>query len=524
MAGHDFPQVECSQTVGFLVAIIYFIGQIQTAGRQPSPVNCFHWPDPAILIHFPGMRTEAIHRIHLVGICGTGMASLAAMLQNSGYEVAGSDEGIYPPMSDFLAENRIPVYQGYSAGNLEPTPDLVVVGNALSRGNPEIEHVLDHRIPFLSFPETLKTFFLRDKKPVVVTGTHGKTTTTSMICWGMHAAGLRPNFLIGGIAENFRSSYGMEGGAHFVVEGDEYDSAFFDKGPKFLHYLPYLAVIGNVEFDHADIYADLAAIKLQFRRLVNLIPRSGYLAIGADSPGAVEVGANSLCRRETFGIQTECDWTARRIEFVDDRLCFDILYLKRPFGRVRLSVYGNYNVRNALATVATLNHIGVSEKEIREGLETFSGVRRRLQLRCEIDGIRIYEDFAHHPTAVRETLQSLREMFRPERLWAIYEPRSATSRRSIFQQEMAEALGLADCIAIPALFKPEKVPENERLSEIRLVEDLRGMGRAAWNLGTVDGIIEKVCQEARSGDLIVILSNGGFGGIYERLPAALEKR
>jgi UDP-N-acetylmuramate: L-alanyl-gamma-D-glutamyl-meso-diaminopimelate ligase len=470
------------------------------------------------------MRTDAIHKIHLIGICGTGMASIAAMLQTSGFEVTGSDEGIYPPMSDFLAEKRIPVYQGYAAKNLQPAPDLVVVGNALSRGNPEIEHVLDCRIPFLSFPETLKTLFLRDKTPIVVTGTHGKTTTTSMISWGLHAAGLRPNFLIGGIAENFRSSYGMEGGAHFVVEGDEYDSAFFDKGPKFLHYLPYTAVIGNVEFDHADIYPDLDAIKLQFRRLVNLIPRSGYLAVGADSPAALEVSANSLCRKETFGTHAENDWSARRIEFEDGRLCFDVVYRKKLFGRMRLGVLGSYNVRNALATIATLNHLGVSEETIREGLETFSGVRRRLQLRSEIDGIRIYEDFAHHPTAVRETLQTLRDTFSPKRIWAIYEPRSATSRRNVFQREMAEALGLADCVAIPDLFKPEKVPEKERLNEAQLVEDLRRMGCAAWNLRNVGGIIQKVCEEGRSGDLIVILSNGGFGGIYEKLPAALEKR
>jgi len=470
------------------------------------------------------MRTDAIHKIHLIGICGTGMASLAAMLQTSGFEVTGSDEGIYPPMSDFLAEKRIPVYQGYSAKNLQPAPDLVVVGNALSRGNPEIEHVLDCRIPFLSFPETLKTFFLRDKTPIVVTGTHGKTTTTSMISWGLHAAGLRPNFLIGGIAENFRSSYGMEGGTHFVVEGDEYDSAFFDKGPKFLHYLPYLAIIGNVEFDHADIYANLDAIKLQFQRLVNLMPRSGYLAIGADSPAALEVGANGLCRKETFGTHAESDWSAHRIAREDHRLCFDVLYRKKLFGRMRLGILGNYNVRNALATIATLNHLGVSEEKIREGLETFSGVRRRLQLRSEIDGIRIYEDFAHHPTAVRETLQTLRDTFCPKRIWAIYEPRSATSRRNVFQREIAEALGLADCVAIPDLFKPEKVPEKERLNEAQLVADLRRMGCAAWNLGNVDGIIQKVCGEARSGDLIVILSNGGFGGIYDKLPAALEKR
>jgi UDP-N-acetylmuramate: L-alanyl-gamma-D-glutamyl-meso-diaminopimelate ligase len=422
------------------------------------------------------------------------------------------------------ARKQIPIFQGYDAKNLEPAPDLVVVGNALSRGNPEIEHMLDHRIPFLSFPETLKNFFLRKNIPIVVTGTHGKTTTTSMIAWGMHSAGLQPNFLIGGIAENFQSSYGLEGGPHYVIEGDEYDSAFFDKGPKFLHYLPFLAVIGNVEFDHADIYADLDAIKLQFQRFVNLIPQRGFLAIGADSPSALEVSRNSLCRKETFGLDPDADWSACRIELKDDRLCFDVLYRKKLFRRLRLSVYGNYNIRNTLAAVAILNQLDVSEDDIREGLESFAGVRRRLQLRCRIQGIRIFEDFAHHPTAVRETLQTIRNSFHPERVWAIYEPRSATSRRNIFQREIAEALGLADCVALPDLFKPEKIPANERLDETQLVEDLRRMGRAAWNLGSVEGIIRKVCEEARSGDIIVILSNGGFGGIYEKLPAALEKR
>ncbi len=469
------------------------------------------------------MHIDAIHKIHLIGICGTGMASLAAMLRKSGYSISGSDEGIYPPMSDFLAERRIPIFQGYDAGNLQPAPDLVVVGNALSRGNPEIEYALDHRIPFLSFPETLKSYFLRKNVPIVVTGTHGKTTTTSMIAWGMHSAGLKPNFLIGGIAENFQSSYGLEGGPHYVIEGDEYDSAFFDKGPKFLHYLPFFAVIGNVEFDHADIYPDLNAIKLQFRRFVNLIPQRGFLAVGADSPAAREVSRDNLCSKETFGMDEDCDWSARRIEMKGDRFCFDVMYRKKMFRRLQLKVYGSYNIRNALAAVAILNRLDVSEDDIREGLESFSGVRRRLQLLSEIRGIRIYEDFAHHPTAVRETLQTLRDMFNPGRLWAVYEPRSATSRRNVFQREIAEALGLADCIALPSLFKPEKVPENERLDEARLVEDLRRMGRAAWNLGNVEGIIQKVCEEARTGDLIVILSNGGFGGIYEKLPAALGK-
>jgi UDP-N-acetylmuramate: L-alanyl-gamma-D-glutamyl-meso-diaminopimelate ligase len=467
---------------------------------------------------------DKIHRIHFVGICGTGMASLAAMLKDKGYEVSGSDEGIYPPMSDFLIQKQIRVAQGYDLKNLQPAPDLVVVGNALSRGNPEVEHGLNSRLPFFSFPETLKNFFLREKTPIVVTGTHGKTTTTSMIAWGLHSSGLQPNFLIGGIAENFQSSYGMEGGQHFVVEGDEYDSAFFDKGPKFLHYLPYLAVIGNVEFDHADIYPDLNAIKLQFRRFVNLIPQHGYLAVGADSPAAMEVTQNSLCRKETFGTTADSDWSARNIGMKGDRFCFDVLFRKKLFRRMRLKVYGNYNIRNALATIAILNHSGVSEDDIREGLESFSGVRRRLQPISQINGIRIYEDFAHHPTAVKETLQTVKDAFHPDRIWAIYEPRSATSRRNIFQREIAEALSVADLIALPELFKPEKVPGSERLDENQLVEDLRHMGRAAWNLGTVEDIIRKVCEESRSGDLIVIMSNGGFGGIYEKLPAALENK
>lgn len=470
------------------------------------------------------MHKDKIRCIHLIGICGTGMASLAALLKDSGYEVSGSDEGIYPPMSDFLAEKRIRVAQGYSHNNLKPAPDLIIVGNALSRGNTEIEHMLNFRLPFLSFPEALKTFFLLEKIPVVVTGTHGKTTTTSMISWGFHSAGLKPNFLIGGIAENFQSSYGIEGGRHFIVEGDEYDSAFFDKGPKFLHYLPYAAVIGNVEFDHADIYADLNAVKLQFQRFVNLIPQQGFLAIGADSPAAIEVSRNSLCRKETFGIDADSDWSARDIEFMGDRCGFDVMYRKKNFRRVRMSIYGKYNVRNALATAAILNHSEVSADDILNGLESFSGVRRRMQLRSEVHGIRIYEDFAHHPTAVREALQAVRDALRPKRIWAIYEPRSATSRRNIFQREIAEALSLADLVALPELFRPERVPENERLDENQLVEDLRRSGRAAWNLGTVDGIVQKVCEEACAGDLIVILSNGGFGGIYDKLPAALSKR
>jgi UDP-N-acetylmuramate: L-alanyl-gamma-D-glutamyl-meso-diaminopimelate ligase len=467
---------------------------------------------------------DKVRRIHFIGIGGTGMASLASMFKDRGYEVTGSDHGVYPPMSDFLGQKGLRVFQGFSTDNLQPEPDLVVVGNALSRGNPEVEYVLNFKLPHTSFPEALKEFFLRDKTSVVITGTHGKTTTTAMIAWGLRSAGYKPSFLIGGIAENFNSSYGLDEGRVFVVEGDEYDSAFFDKGPKFLHYLPDVAVVGNVEFDHADIYPDLDSIRLQFSRFVNLIPERGYLAIGADSPAALEVCQKALCQYETFGLGPENDWGARDIRTENGRVGFDVLYKKKLFRRLRMNLIGVFNIRNMLAATAVLYRLGVAEDDIRDGMEAFKGVRRRLQFRAEIDGIRIYEDFAHHPSAVEATLRAIRESYQPRRLWAIYEPRSATSRRNVFQKEIAEALGLADCVAVSNLYRPEKVVEAERLDLPRVIEDLRKKGRLAWNLEGVEDIIHKVCEQASSGDLIVILSNGGFGGIYERLPAALQNR
>jgi UDP-N-acetylmuramate: L-alanyl-gamma-D-glutamyl-meso-diaminopimelate ligase len=467
---------------------------------------------------------DTIKHIHFIGICGTGMATLAAMLKEQGYQVSGSDDGIYPPMSDFLAQKQIPVAQGFDLGHLKPEPDLVIVGNALSRRNPEIEYVLNFKIPYTSLPEAIREFFIRDKTSVVVAGTHGKTTTTSMIAWALHSAGHRPNFLIGGIAQNFQSSYGLEGGKPFVIEGDEYDSAFFDKAPKFLHYLPDLAVVANVEFDHADIYPDMDSIRLQFSRLVNLIPERGYLAVGADSPLALEVCANAYCIKETFGLNPESDWSARNWQLENSRLSFDVMYQKKLLRRMNLGMIGTFNIRNALAATAILYQMGLAEDEIREALESFQGVRRRLEFRAEVGQIRIYEDFAHHPTAVRETLEAMRHSFNPERLWAIYEPRSATSRRKVFQREITEALSLADCVAIPGLFKAEKVAAAERLDPQQVIDDLRRLGRLAWHLENVEGIMETVCREARSGDWIVIMSNGGFGGIYQRLPDALAKR
>jgi UDP-N-acetylmuramate: L-alanyl-gamma-D-glutamyl-meso-diaminopimelate ligase len=470
------------------------------------------------------LTIKDIRRIHFIGICGTGMATLAAMMKDSGLEVSGADDSAYPPMSDFLSQKGIRICKGFSADNLRPGPDLVVVGNALSRGNPEIEYILNFKIPYTSLPEALKEFFLRGKSSIVITGTHGKTTTTSMISWVLHAAGLSPSLFVGGISENFQSSYLLGGGKHFVIEGDEYDSAFFDKGPKFMHYLPEAAIVGNVEFDHADIYPDLDSIRLQFQRFVNLIPERGFLAVGADSPVALEVTRKAFCRTETFGMSDNNDWSVANPGLENGRFCFDVKYQRKLFRRLSLSLHGNFNARNALAATAVLHRLGVPEDDIREGMAGFRGVRRRLQCLAEVDGIRVFEDFAHHPTAVRETLQTVREVYRPRKLWAIYEPRSATSRRNVFQKEIAAALALADCIALPALYRPEKVPEGERLDIARLVNDLKAMGRAAWNLDTVGGIIQKVCADSGSGDLILIMSNGGFGGIFEKLPAALKER
>jgi UDP-N-acetylmuramate: L-alanyl-gamma-D-glutamyl-meso-diaminopimelate ligase len=291
-----------------------------------------------------------------------------------------------------------------------------------------------------------------------------------------------------------------------------------------MHYMPHVAIVGNVEYDHADIYPDLDSIRLQFRRFVNLIPERGFLAVGAESPAAVDVCSKAFCRMETFGIDERFDWSARNPSVEGDRLSVDVLYHQKLFRRLRMGICGTFNIRNTLAATAVLHHLGVAEDDIRDGMESFRGVRRRLQFRTEVRGIRIFEDFAHHPTAVHETLSAVRSTFAPARLWALYEPRSATSRRNVFQKEIADALSAADLIVLPALFRPEKVPEGQRLNIPEVVADLRHAGRAAWNVETVEGIIQKVCEEARSGDLIVILSNGGFGGIYEKLPEALSKR
>jgi UDP-N-acetylmuramate: L-alanyl-gamma-D-glutamyl-meso-diaminopimelate ligase len=461
-----------------------------------------------------------VTRVHLIGICGTAMATLAAMLKKRGFDVRGSDQDVYPPMSDFLAGLGIAIHQGYSPEHITPDLDLVVIGNAISRGNPELEEVLDRKIRYCSLPEALRDHFLWRARSVVVAGTHGKTTTTALAGWVLTDGGLDPSVLIGGIAENFDSSFRLGGGREFVIEGDEYDSAYFDKTAKFLKYLPDIAVVNNIEFDHADIYANLDEIRLAFRRFVNLIPRKGLLLLGADDPEARGLAAAARCKVETFGLSDGSDWQAHEVRTLQDRTTFSVRRRATSFGGFEVPLLGAHNVRNSLAAIAVGAACGLAGPTMAAGLAKFKGIKRRLQLRGEADGVSVYDDFAHHPTAIAETLAGLRSAFPKRRIWAIFEPRSATSCRRIFQQDFARAFQAADEVVIAAVFR-SSLPETERLSADELVADLRAAGQHARYIPSVDDIVATVAKERRSGDLVVVMSNGGFGGIHEKLIAAL---
>ncbi|MGA8622475.1 MAG: UDP-N-acetylmuramate:L-alanyl-gamma-D-glutamyl-meso-diaminopimelate ligase [Candidatus Sulfotelmatobacter sp.] len=467
--------------------------------------------------------------IHLIGICGTAMASLAGMLKQRGFRVTGSDAAAYPPMSVFLAELGIPVAEPFDARNLEPHPDLVVVGNAISRGNVELEQLLDHRIPFCSLPQLLHDEFLRGKEVLVVAGTHGKTTTTSMLAWIFHTAGMQPSFLIGGIAENFGSSFHLGQGKHFILEGDEYDTAFFDKGPKFLHYFPDAAILTSVEFDHADIYKDLDAVETAFKRLVNLIPRRGRI-IAFD--GAVESASESaslqrclqkaFCPVERYGASAHADWRITNANFEEERTTWSVSHNSRRWAELQFPLAGEYNVWNATAAAAMAANYGISKEEIAAALKTFKSVKRRLEVKAQVNGITIIDDFAHHPTAIAGTLKALRARYPGSRLWAILEPRSNTLRRRVLQRDLAQSLAIADEVVVAAVFRSDAVPVNERLELPELAADIQKHGRPVRLLDDADAIVWTVAPEMSSGDVVVILSNGGFGGIYEKLPARLK--
>jgi UDP-N-acetylmuramate: L-alanyl-gamma-D-glutamyl-meso-diaminopimelate ligase len=460
--------------------------------------------------------------IHLIGICGTAMASLAGMLRERGFRVTGSDAASYPPMSTFLETMGIPVAQPFAELNLDPKPDLVVVGNALSRGNVELERVLDQRIPFCSLPQILHDEFLLGKDVLVVAGTHGKTTTTSMLAWIFETAGLQPSFLIGGIAENFGRSFGLGEGKHFILEGDEYDTAFFDKGPKFMHYFPDSVILTSVEFDHADIYKDLDAVETAFKRLVNLVPRRGSI-VGFDSGESINrCLQKAFCPVERYGASDRADWKITNLKLSADRTSWSVLRDGKPWADFDFPLGGEYNVWNATAAAALAANYEIPKDVIAQALNTFRSVKRRLEVKAEINGITIIDDFAHHPTAIEQTIHALRARYPESRLWVVLEPRSNTMRRNVLQDALASSLALADQVVIAAVFKSEAIPEAERLDLNRVIGEIRKRGKPARILNDADAIVNAIAPELQERDVVAILSNGGFGGIYEKLPQRLR--
>jgi UDP-N-acetylmuramate: L-alanyl-gamma-D-glutamyl-meso-diaminopimelate ligase len=471
------------------------------------------------------MKIEAKH-IHLIGICGTAMASLAGMLQLRGHRVTGSDAAAYPPMSDLLASLGIPVMEPYGEKNLEPRPDLVIVGNAISRGNVELEYVLDQRIPFRSMAQTVYEEFLTGRESLVVAGTHGKTTTTSMLAWIYEtAARMRgehgPSFLIGGVAENFGTSFQLAGGKSFILEGDEYDTAFFDKGPKFMHYFPDAAILTHVEFDHADIYRDLEAVKIAFKRLVNLVPRRGRVVAFDGSVNVSECVARAFCKVERYGFADDAEWQLRELTHRDGKTHWQVWRGGKPWQTLTLPMAGEHNALNATAAAALAAGQGIDDQAIVDAIASFKSVKRRLEVRAVERGVTVIDDFAHHPTAIRETLRALRAAYPQSRLWAVLEPRSNTLRRNVFERELVDALALADEVVLAGVFKQESIPEAERLHPEAVVFALVERLRNAMLAANVEAIVEHVATGARPGDVVAILSNGGFDGIYEKLPARL---
>ena len=450
------------------------------------------------------------------------MASLAGMLQQRGYHITGSDAAAYPPMSDFLASLNIPVSQPFDTKNLDPVPQLVIVGNAISRGNVELEFVLDQRVPFSSLPQVLHDEFLTDSDRLVVAGTHGKTTTSSLLAWIFHYARREPSFLIGGIPENFGASFALGSGREFILEGDEYDTAFFDKGPKFLHYFPDAVILTSVEFDHADIYRDLEEVKAAFKRLVNLVPQHGIVIAWDGHTNVDECVGRALCRVERYGFGEGSAWRAVDVVYERDLTHWQIHHHGQPWAQLEFPLAGEYNVLNATAAAAMAASFGIDKDTIAAALRGFRSVKRRLEVKAEVNGITIIDDFAHHPTAIAETLKAVRGRYAGRRLWAILEPRSNTLRRNVFQHELTQSLSIADEVVVANVFRSAAIAEGERLDPARVVSDLGAMNKRARLLENADRIVETVSPELRPGDVVTILSNGGFGGIYEKLPARLR--
>ena len=464
---------------------------------------------------------------HLIGICGTAMASLAGMLQARGHHVTGSDQNVYPPMSTMLRDLGINVLQGFNRENLNPSPDCVIVGNAIPRGNPEVEETLVRKLLYRSQAEVVKEEFIRGRHSLAVAGTHGKTTTTSIASWVMDQGGLNPSFLIGGVAQNFGSSFRVTQSDYVIVEADEYDTAYFDKGPKFMHYLPELAIVNNIEFDHADIYADLDAVKLAFRRLMNLVPENGRLIAGWDSPNVRAVvesfGSRLFTQVETFGAGEDARWQVRNADFSGALSRFDVFRQGSLWGQFETPLLGEFNLLNCLAVIIAADAWGVERDKIHTALTTFKNVKRRAEVRGEERGVTVIDDFAHHPTAVRETLRALRARYKDRRLIAIFEPRSWSSRLAVFQHDYANAFASADYVVIADVFDSQKVTEKGRaLDTSELIEAISQQGKPALALSGADEIVTHIFPDLREGDVVAIMSNGGFGGIHEKILTALK--
>lgn len=487
---------------------------------------------------------------HLIGICGTAMASLAGMLQARGHKVTGSDQNVYPPMSTQLESLGIEIMQGYKAENCEIDRDVTVVGNTIMRGNPELEEVLNRKMLYRSQAETVRDVFIRRsetppataggtdacRRSLVVAGTHGKTTTTSLAAWMCEVGGLDPTFLVGGVVQNFGQSFRVTDSDYFVIEGDEYDTAFFDKKPKFMSYLPEIAIVNNIEFDHADIYKDLDAIKWQFSRLMNLVPGNGRLICGIDSPVVGEVLASMEGKLftpvETFGLSPEAKWQARDIEFSAEGTKFSVYKTEdqspkteaRPWAEFRTKMIGEFNVRNCLAVIIAADAWGISPKKMQECFDTFESVKRRMEVRGVERGVTVIDDFAHHPTAVDETLKALRQRYKDNRIIAVFEPRSRSSRLSIFEEQYKRAFTHADHVIITAVFNPEDALRfGPTLLDVdQLIADIAATGKTAVTLENADAIVAHLAPEMRDGDVIAVMSNGGFDGIHNKLLATLR--
>jgi len=467
-----------------------------------------------------------VRSVHFTGIGGTAMASVAAAMQDKGFAVTGSDQNVYPPMSTFLAGKQIEVINGYAERNLAHKPDLVVIGNAISRGNPEAEFVLDHKLRYCSLPELLRGFFIRGKRSIVVAGTHGKTTTTALLAWVFEHNGLNPSYLIGGIPNNLSqgarftdSDESRAGSEWFIIEGDEYDTAFFDKRSKFIHYQPEIAIVNNLEFDHADIFENLDAIKKTFSHFIRIIPRNGLLLGNGDDANLAPLLNVTHCPVKRFGLGEDNAVQAFNIRYGPTASEFEI-----PSFKFHLNLIGEFNVRNALAVVACAKHCGLKNHQIQSAFETFKGVKRRMEVRGIVGGVTLIDDFGHHPTAIRETLAALRVKYPAQKIWALFEPRSNTTRRNVFQTDLVGAFGRADAVVVSQVARLEQIAPEERLNPEKLMQDLKASGRDATYLPDADSIVAHVAKNVQGGDIVVVFSNGGFGGIHAKLLERLGRR